>query len=142
MSSIHLNLSKAVVTRFHERIGEGDISGALSLMDASAVIEFYGPSEIPIAGRYCGYQELRKFFNQLSENLEIQEFQVHEVIAESEKVVVSGHERSTVLQTGRTFEVPWVQIFEVHEGKITRLRDYFETASVLQAFAQDIEIQA
>lgn len=138
MSATHVKTSEAVVKEFYQCVGVGKFSEALNLMSASAVVEFFGPSEIPIAGRYRGHEEIRIFFDQIGANLQIEEFQVHEFIVQSEKVAVIGRERSTVLRTGNTFDVPWVQVFDVSNGKITRLRDYFETASLLQAFKDDV----
>jgi len=129
--------SQAVVHEFYACIGRGDFGSALELMDETAVLEFFGPSAIPLSGRYGGRDEIKGFFERIGDALTIEKFEVQDFIVDGDKVAVTGRERSTVRNTGRTFDVPWVQIFDVAGGRITLLRDYFETASLLQAFTDN-----
>lgn len=134
MSTNKKSTSLSVVEAFYESIGSEGFGKALTHMSESAVLEFFGPSEVPIAGRYSGHDEIRTFFERIGENLQVEEFEVNEFIVSASQVAVIGRERSTVIKTGRTFDVPWVQVFDVAGGKIVRLRDYFETASMADAF--------
>jgi ketosteroid isomerase-like protein len=65
----------------------------------------------------------------LTEFLEFQVFQPDEFIAGHDSVVVLGHERCRVKATGRLVEAKWVQIFTLRDGRISRYREYSDTAA-------------
>ncbi|HEY1216004.1 MAG TPA: nuclear transport factor 2 family protein [Bryobacteraceae bacterium] len=57
------------------------------------------------------------------------EFEPREFIEAGDHVTVLGWEKSTALDTGKTFESEWVHVFTVQGGKITRWRGFFNTAA-------------
>jgi ketosteroid isomerase-like protein len=65
----------------------------------------------------------------LTDYLEFQVFQPDEFIVGSDSVVVLGHERCRVKATGRIVDANWVQIFTLHNGRISRYREYSDTAA-------------
>ncbi len=56
-------------------------------------------------------------------------FQPDEFVVGSDSVAVLGHERCRVKATGRIVEAKWVQIFTLRNGKISRYREYSDTAA-------------
>jgi len=126
-------MALALVQRFHSLAGSGQFDEALALFADTAVIEFHGPSNNPLAGRYEGNQGVAQFFAKVGDNFEIEHFAAEEFIDAGSTVVVLGRERSKVKATGRVFDVPWVQIWRVCDGKITALTDFFDTGSMAAA---------
>jgi uncharacterized protein len=56
-------------------------------------------------------------------------FEPREFIDASEHVIVLGWEKTTALDTNKTFETEWVHVFTVRNGKIVRWRGFFDTAA-------------
>jgi len=54
-------------------------------------------------------------------------------VAEADRVVVLLHVAATVLSTGKMFESDIIHFFTVKDGKIVSLRDFFDTAAVVEA---------
>ncbi|ATE78180.1 nuclear transport factor 2 family protein [Pseudomonas frederiksbergensis] len=128
-------MSKEIVQRFYEYAGSGRFAEAMALFCADAHISFYGPSSVPHSGEYHGVEGLQAFFAIVGGTLEVQAFEPLEFIAEGNRVVVLGRERSRVKDNGREFSVQWVQVWTVQQQQIVRLRDYFDTGTMAEAFA-------
>ncbi|MEZ4674168.1 MAG: hypothetical protein R2932_08005 [Caldilineaceae bacterium] len=51
-----------------------------------------------------------------------------------DKVLSLGHERVLVRRTGKIFETDWAHLFTIQSGKIVKLREYYDTATMAEAF--------
>lgn len=126
---------KFVQERIYGAFGSGDIPGLLNALAEGVDWQFYGPPEIPFAGRYQGRQEMARFFGTVAETTEIHAFEPREFIAQGDKVVVQGYEKVGAKGTGRIFETNWVHVFTVRDGQVVKLREYYDTAAVAAAYA-------
>lgn len=50
--------------------------------------------------------------------------------ASADRVVVEGHNKGTVLATGKVYEHDWVMIFTIRDGQVVRFRDYYAPADI------------
>ena len=118
----------------YEKFGSGDIEGLLSLF--SEDIDWSTPhlENAPFGVGILGIEEVSKFFNILGETEDFAYFEPTEFIPSRDKVVVLGRAKSTVKTTGRDYEMDWVHVFTIHEGKVTNFAEYFDTALVDKAF--------
>ncbi|HLJ23362.1 MAG TPA: nuclear transport factor 2 family protein [Candidatus Acidoferrales bacterium] len=118
--------------------GRGDLAGLLDLMAEDVVWEIPGAG-LPLAGTYRGRDGVASFFQKLSAEAEILDFQPREFLADGNRVLVVGWERTKVRATNRTIEVDWVMAFTVRDGKVSAYRQYVDTkllASAYEAAAQ------
>jgi ketosteroid isomerase-like protein len=122
------------VQQLYATFGRGDSSALLSGFADDVDWHVTGPVNIPICGSRRGHEGVAQFFKALGETLETQQFEPQEFIAQSNKVVVLGHERHRVKSTGRIFEGNWVQVFTLSQGKVVRFREYIDTAALATAF--------
>src|ERR671926_1076253 len=90
-----------VVQQGYEAFGRGDIPAVLDLLTDDVEWTLQGPSVLPFAGTRRGREGVAEFFSLLGENLEFQEFEAREFVAQGDTVVVLGFERSVVNPTGR-----------------------------------------
>ncbi|HWS56798.1 MAG TPA: nuclear transport factor 2 family protein, partial [Pyrinomonadaceae bacterium] len=74
------------------------------------------------------------FFGKIGTNVEFEHLAPEEFIPAGDKVLVIGGERGRVRATGRDFENPWIMVFTLREGKISKFRSYEDTAAVAEAF--------
>ncbi|MEP6847444.1 MAG: nuclear transport factor 2 family protein [Acidobacteriota bacterium] len=123
-----------VVQNAYEKFGTGDIPGLLTLLTDD--IDWSTPhvENAPFAGNRLGLQEVGEFFKLLGESEEFSYFEPTEFIAQGDRVVVLGRSKATVKTTGRSYETDWVQLFTVHEGKITNFHEFFDNAAATRAF--------
>jgi uncharacterized protein len=120
--------------------GRGDMQGLLALFAED--IEWIVPGEGPLAGTYRGHAGVAGFIQKISEMLEVSLFEPREFVAEGDRVLVVGFERETVKATNRTFEGHWVFAFAVRNGKVTNVREYFDTLALARGFEMPVNVAA
>ncbi|MGH9655779.1 MAG: nuclear transport factor 2 family protein [Bryobacteraceae bacterium] len=111
--------------------GRGDIPAVLGYLTDD--VEWYaaGPKELPLAGTRRGRQQVSEFFKDLNESEEILAFEPQEFIAEGDTVVALLRYRVRVKATGRIVETDLMHVFTVRNGKVSRLRQFYDTAAAL-----------
>jgi len=128
-------MSTEIIKRFYDYVGGGHVDAAARLLSDDAKISFFGPPSVPLSGDYQGAEGLSRLFYIINETLEILAFVPREFVVQGGSVVVLGHEHSRVKATGKEFLVEWVQVWTVEDEKIVRLRDYFDTGTMADAFS-------
>lgn len=123
--------NRALVQRGYEAFGRGDIPGLLALFDADMEWVTPGPPDFPLAGTRRGPQQAAEFFQTLDAVFEIQEFEPLTFVAEGDRVIVLGREKTRVRATGAIIDNAWVHAFTVKNGKIVALQEFFDTAAVM-----------
>ena len=123
-----------VVQRGYEALGRGDIAAVLDLMTDDVEWTLQGPSVIPFAGTRRGREAVGEFYSALGENLEFQQFEPREFVAQGDTVVVLGYERSLIKPTGRTIEHEWAHVYTLRDGRIAKGRFFEDTAAYVVAF--------
>jgi uncharacterized protein len=120
-----------IVQRGYKAFGEGDLATLTNLLTDD--VEWNFPptyAGLPWAQhawrRPAGVEQVTRM---LFEALEFEIFQPDEFIAGGDQVVVLGHERCRIRATGRIVEAKWVQVFTLRDGKISRYREYSDTAA-------------
>ncbi|GJM42049.1 MAG: hypothetical protein DHS20C20_23310 [Ardenticatenaceae bacterium] len=132
---IELDENVQVVQDLYAAFGRGDIPGLLGLLAEDVEWHFNGrPEDIPFGGRWQGHAEMMEFFRTVGETCEVLAFGPNEVIAMGDHVLSLGREHVRVRATGREFETDWAHLFTVQGGEVVRLREYYDTAVMAEAF--------
>jgi ketosteroid isomerase-like protein len=122
-----------LVKEGYAAFSRGDIPGLLALMAED--VEWISPGPgLPLAGTYRGRDGVANFFQKLSAEADILDFQPREFVAEGDRVLVVGWERFKVKATNRTAEVDWVMSFTVRNGKVAIFREYTDTKVIASAY--------
>jgi ketosteroid isomerase-like protein len=122
-----------VVKDGYAAYSRGDIPGLLALL--SEDIEWHIPGAgLPLAGTYRGHNGVANFFEKLALEMDVLDFQPREFVAEGDRVLVIGWERTKVKATNRTFEADWVMAFTVRNGKVAKFREYTDTKAIAAAY--------
>lgn len=125
--------SVQVVKDGYAAFGRGDIAGLLALLAED--VEWHIPGAgLPLAGTYRGHDGVAKFFQKLSEETEILDFQPREFVADGDRVLVVGSERVKVRATNRTVDLDWIMSFTMRNGKVTNFREYTDTKALADAY--------
>jgi hypothetical protein len=122
-----------VVKEGYAAFGRGDVPGLLALMaeDVEWIIPGAG---LPLAGTYRGPEGVANFFQKLSAEAEILDFQPREFVADGDRVLVVGWQRFKVKATNRTAETDWIMAFTVRNGKVANFREYNDTKAIASAY--------
>jgi uncharacterized protein len=128
-----------IVQRGYKAFAEGDLSTLLKLL-ADDVEWNFPPTYVGIPWTqhpWRGRDGVLQAMKMLAEFLEFQIFQPDEFIVGTDRIVVLGHERCRVKATGRIVEAKWAQVFTLRDGKISRYREYSDTAAWDTGYSAD-----
>ena len=124
-----MGAATTVVQQAYEAFGRRDVPAILSLIADEVDWEFVGSPNLPYAGRRRTKKEVADFFAAIPGTDDIHVFEPREFIEAGEHLTVLGWQRTTALDTGKTFESEWVHVFTVKNGRVTRWRGFFNTAA-------------
>ncbi len=119
-----------------------DISEAMSLLADDIIwcsqrprYSFSGSrvADVLSMGPLRGIDEVRDFFTALSEEIEIEDGKITDIIADGDKVVALTQSKFWVKATGKGSETSSALVFTVRDGKIIEVRAYDDTAAVQDA---------
>lgn len=123
-----------VVQELYDAFGRGDLPAILDCLAEDVDWHYVGrPQDVPFAGPRLGRDVMVDFFTTVAAVAEVIEFGPLEIMTCGEQVIVLGQEKARARATGRVWETPWVHIFTVREGRIVRLREFYDTAAVAEA---------
>ena len=123
-----------VVRAAYAAFQRGDIPGLIEMLTDD--IDWWTPGtpeEIPYAGRLSGRAAVGGFFERLAASEEIAHFEPREFIAQGDKVVVTGNYRGRTRAAGREYDLDWLHVFTVRDGRIAAFREYIDTAALAAA---------
>jgi len=129
--------NKRIIMGGIELFQKGDIEQMLTRFHNDA--EWISPDAeaVPFAGSFHGKQEVARFFSEVGAALQPMRFDVRDIVAENDKVVVIGHAQWLVKSTGRTYDNPWVNVFTLRDGMVIRTEAYYDPTAAEQAFRPD-----
>lgn len=123
--------------KLFEAFGAKDVPAILEHVNDDIVIDFYGPAVIPYAGHYEGRAEARLFFETVLTSVDIHEFVPEEMLADKDKVIVTGHLHLTARSTGRDIVSDFVHVIQLNDERWSHFRDFMNTAVAVEAFLGD-----
>lgn len=126
----------ALAEHLYAAFAQGNIPLLLEVLSEDIDWLFYGPSEIPFAGHYRGHAEVAQFFAKASETSDFLVFEPREFLPGANSVLVQGREKMRAKATGRIWETEWAHVFTIEGGKIAKLREYYDTAVMVEAFKE------
>ena len=77
--------------------------------------------------------EVAAFFAEMGGAVDVRPFEVLDILASGDRVVVEGRNRGTARATGRVFEHDWVMLFMFRDGRIARCYHYYDSADLVPA---------
>ena len=121
----------------YEFFARADVPGLIKeLIDDDCVWISPGPEDkLPWSGTYKGKQDIARFFTQVGQNLEFDEFTPIEFVEQRETVVVLGKLSGHARKTGKAVADEWVHVFKYRDDKVVFWQEYVDTAAYILAMA-------
>jgi len=127
---------ETIVRAFYGRVLGGDVEAALREdLTEDFVWENPLPAAVPFAGAFAGATGAARYIESIFAHLDLESFEIDAVAPTGTTVVVLGHETARAKATGRRYTQHWIHAIEVRGGRIARIREYNDSAAVLQALA-------
>jgi uncharacterized protein len=130
MTHENVEIVKRAIDAFN-RAGLGELEGAFTSYDAD--IRFEEDPKLPEAGTYEGVEAVRSYFVRFLESFEDYRFEIEQVLDAGDKVLVFNCQRGRGKGSGAPVEMHNAWLFVLREGKITKIRPYWDRAEALTA---------
>jgi uncharacterized protein len=129
------NANIALVQNLYTAFGKGDMPALLAGMAADIDWHSGGrASDFPGFGPRKGHGAVQDFFKIIADNNDFAHFTPREFYAADDKVFVLGDYAITLKKTGKKMESDWAHIFTIRNGKVTRFREFLDTAQAAEAY--------
>jgi uncharacterized protein len=122
-----------VVQDAYAAFGRGDIQGILDRCSEDIDWRTFGPDTIRETKPRRGKQEVQQFFGEVNADWDFTTFEPGQYIAQGDHVICLGRYTGTSKATGRSFTAEWAMHFQLRDGKVTRFREYTDTAQLVSA---------
>ena len=126
--------TRRVVDELLERIGKGDVEGAVELFAPDAVWELPGdPDIVPWAGRRA-VEHIPQFFLTIGALTNRELFEVQRIVVDGPNAVLIGRARVVVRATNKVIDTPFaIDIVVDAEGRISRYYMFEDSLAVARA---------
>jgi ketosteroid isomerase-like protein len=129
------NKNVQVVKDAYEAFKTGNMDGLFGAMTSDIDWESIGRrSDFPSLGSWKGLANAKEFFRVVGETLEFHAFSPREFHAVGDLVFAFGSYEMTVRKTGRRIASEFLHAFWVKSGKVTRFREFTDTARFAEAW--------
>ncbi|HEY3481889.1 MAG TPA: nuclear transport factor 2 family protein [Streptomyces sp.] len=122
------------VERLFPLLAEGKSAEAAALFADSVSFSIPHPPGIPWVPEVNSAADMGTFFELLRTHVEAKAFDLHQIIAAGDDVVLTGRMLSQVKKTGRDIDTAFALHTTVQDGKITRYHLYEDTYAVARAY--------
>ncbi|TDC73277.1 nuclear transport factor 2 family protein [Streptomyces hainanensis] len=134
--------TREVATTWFTALTEGDIDTALGCLADDVewinydVVRGYNDAMTWI-GSYRGRDQVLDTFKVFGGVVEVNHEALVDLVVDGEKAMGVIHEVSTVRETGRVFEIEFIQALTVRNGRIVRWKSYTDPSQILRALKKD-----
>jgi ketosteroid isomerase-like protein len=118
-----------LLLRFYEALNEGHFDAAMDLCNQE--IEVYQPPEVVAAIPPRGHRDVSEYLHQFFASWEMYEPEPEGFVASGDKVVALVHLRARGLGSRFDIDEEIADVFEVEDGKISKLRLYVHRDTAL-----------
>jgi ketosteroid isomerase-like protein len=114
----------------------GSPAPLLAAITEDAVIKAIIADGTPISGDFRGRDGFLRYFEALSEVMEILEVRTSDITGSADSVVMLGTERARVKRTGKIFDCDVATVFTLDRGKIAKVLAFAEMSAIVDAYRE------
>ena len=126
--------TRGVVEAAYRAFGARDIGALLALL--SPDVEWGEPDNplIPSAGTRRGITGVIEWLQIGNQTEEILALEPQRILVDGDTAAVIGHTKVVARPTGRAYDMDFVHLVTVADGKVTRFQEFFDTWIAAEAF--------
>jgi ketosteroid isomerase-like protein len=121
------------VQMIYDAFSRGDVAAIVDKLADTFEWHHRGAPAVPWGKSRNTKEDVRNFFRELDDAVEVLAFDAQDYVAQGDKVVAMGTFKARSKKTGKEFEEPWAMAWTFKDGKIVGYRAYEDTALVASA---------
>lgn len=119
-----------LATRFYRALGEQDLSSAKACLAQNVYHKIHGPEDFGPSGEDSNPDAMLERMASVFGLLENQTPRALNVVAQGDMLTIFYRDSGQVKESGADYDVAGVHLLEFQDGKIVRLENLFDTASL------------
>jgi len=124
--------NKALVRRVLSAYGQSDLSPLLEVIDPDVVWVSQSPSaHYPFGGKHAGRAGVLAAMSKLAMEYQLHRYDVVELVGEGEVVWMTASVEFTHRRSKTRMSFPLVSRWQIRDGKVMSLTEYYDSASLL-----------
>jgi ketosteroid isomerase-like protein len=116
------------VEELYTAFSQRNVQALLMLM--ADEVELVQSPELPWGGAYRGHEGVRQFLAKLAEQVDSR-LEIESLIDAGEQVVAVGRAVGKTRATNLEFNIPFVHVWTLRDGQVTRFEPYIDNATML-----------
>lgn len=120
--------NRKIVQLAYEAFNRGEMNVVLDSLADDIVWTNHTWENSAIRGVFYGRSGVKQFFSTLAAQVDLERFDVKEIIAVEDTVIVLIDAKSTVKATGKSFEGTSVHLMTLKDGKLATWDEYEDNA--------------
>lgn len=108
-----------VVRHYLDTFFSKDVDKTLECLTDDVIWKVQGAADVPTVGVRHGKEEVRAWMALFPAHFEPLEFNIARTFENGDQVVMTGHFKHRILDTGRVFESDFAAICSVRDGKVS-----------------------
>jgi ketosteroid isomerase-like protein len=130
-----------IVRGVYEAFGRGDVPAVLAALADD--VAWYEAEGMPYGGLHRGPEAVAEnVFAPVIEDVPDLAVTPEELIAAGDTVVVVARYTGLAKATGKPLDLPVAHVWDVRDGKVTRFRQFVDTAKFLEAVPAEVATKA
>jgi ketosteroid isomerase-like protein len=131
-----------IVQQIYQAFGRGDVAAIVDTLADRFEWHHRGAPAVPYGRSRSTKDEVRSFFTELNQAVEVLAFEPQHYVAQGDKVIALGTFKGRARNTGKEFEDPWAMAWTFKDGKVVDYRAYEDTEAVASALRADTGVPA
>jgi uncharacterized protein len=122
-----------IVRRGFTAFNDGDFNAMMRNFAEDIEWRLIGGFADLVGAEFRGHAGVRRFFDDLMENLGRNRSEMEAILEAEDRVVVIVHTRGAGATSGAPATMRWGQVYTFREGQISRVDNYYEASEALAA---------
>ena len=122
-----------IVQKVYEAFSRNDHAAILDTLADRFEWHHRGAPLVPWGRSRYTKEEVRSFFGELQEAVEVLGLEIQKYVAQDDTVVTLGTFKGRSRKTGKEFDDPWAMVWMLKDGKIRSFRAYEDTQAISTA---------
>lgn len=120
--------NKTFIEKTYRDFQKGDMPSYLTAFAENVEWQLPETDNIPYAGMHKGREQFKQFLGKLLQIQEVLKYEPQEFISKGNKVIVMGKFLGRNKTTKEEFDLNWIHIYTIGDGKIIRFHEYMDTS--------------
>ena len=119
---------------------KGLLAPLFEMLADDAVWFSEGPSDLPWSGKFEGPDGVRRYFEILAKEVEIQRYETREFIAQGDRVVVLAGIQIVHKRVNRSESYDKIDVFKMRDGRLVEFHEYYDTAKAMAMYRPELSV--